>query len=147
MITLKELVKNVKIEAEIVDIAVWDETKEDREYVMGFDGYKENELQEELWKISKDENDDRKKFLDYEIHDIDVYTSGDGAIMLIEIVSPVKSETVYTIELVDEDMNTQWFDTYKKLEDAIARCEEMGWTWKINGKTWRMAVYEDHDCY
>lgn len=81
--TIKELAKNIKTTSEIIDIAVWDREKETREYVLCFTDYS---LQEMIRIISKDENDERKKYLNYEIEDIDVYTSGDGAVTLIEIV-------------------------------------------------------------
>lgn len=80
--TLKELAKNVKITTEIIDIAVWNREEETREYVLSFADYS---LHEMIRMISKDKNDERKKYLDYEIEDIDVYTSGDGAVTLIEI--------------------------------------------------------------
>lgn len=121
IMTLKELVDNVTIDAQIVDIYAWDEDKDDYVFCVGFDN-DSGDLGGDLLYV----DDDMRDFLLWEVSCIESYMDSRKAVLRIELAKPQAKEDGSLVWCVDwgTGMNNMIHsDLFLTEAEADAFCE------------------------
>lgn len=142
---LFELCDAISIDSDIIDVYVWDESKEDYSFCFGCDtGSGDFGMDLERMSIGDPEI---KECMSYEVRWIGAEVEDGKPVLRIEVEekNTEKIEPFYTVEMYDDEEETHCWASYETEENARAELYRMnGKFTDEDGKEWKLRVIEDY---